>query len=91
MKRKILNSLMFGCLIILTTTLNSCQKEGCIDPDSTTYDSTADKDDGTCQYEGEIVLWYDLEASNGLINDGSSSLTFYVDGQVVGSTACLSF
>ena len=85
MKR--VNQLMLVLMILGTTTMTSCKKEGCTDPDSTTYNPDAKKDDGTCQYEGETVFWYGQTASDGLIADGATNLTFYVDGQVVGSTA----
>jgi len=85
MKR--VNQLMLVLIILGTTTMTSCKKEGCTDPDSTTYNPDATKDDWTCQYEGETVFWYGQTASDGLIADGATNLTFYVDGQVVGSTA----
>ena len=85
MKR--VNQLMLGLLILGVTTMTSCKKEGCADPDSTTYNSEAKKDDGTCQYEGEAIFWYGETASNGLTADGATNLTFYVDGEIVGSTA----
>jgi hypothetical protein len=85
MKR--VNQLLFGLMILGTTTMTSCKKEGCTDSDSTNYNSEAKKDDGTCQYEGETVFWYGEAASNGLVIDGATTLTFYVDGEIVGSTA----
>ncbi|MFT5229356.1 MAG: hypothetical protein ACI9RU_001861 [Litorivivens sp.] len=85
MKR--VNQLMLGLLILGVTTMTSCKKEGCTDSDSTTYNSEAMDDDGTCQYEGEAVFWYGETASNGLTADGATNLTFYVDGEIVGSTA----
>lgn len=81
------NKLMLGILIFGVTAMTSCKKEGCTDPDSTTYNSDAKKDDGTCQYEGETVFWYGETASNGLVADGASNLTFYIDGEIAGSTA----
>ncbi|HIA35839.1 MAG TPA: hypothetical protein EYM84_06840 [Flavobacteriales bacterium] len=87
MKLVRVNQLLLGLVIIGATTLTSCKKEGCTDLDSTTYNSSAKKDDGTCQFEGRSVFWYGLTASDGLVNDGATNLTFYVDGQVVGSTA----
>lgn len=66
--------------------LTSCKKEGCTDMDAKNYNAEADVNDNTCTYEGSNVLWYDQTASQGLINDGATSLTFYVNGQIVGST-----
>lgn len=83
MKTKILS-----ILIISLSILNSgCLKPGCTDGDATNFNSKAKKDDGTCHYEGKVVFWNNLYTSTSLLNDGAVSLTYYVDGQVVGSSA----
>jgi len=76
-----------GLLIVGSTFLTSCKKEGCTDLNSKNYNADAKKDDGTCQYEGRALLWYNQSASTGLQNDGAITLTYYVDGQIVGSSA----
>jgi len=81
----ILVAVLFSAATMFTT---SCSKEqGCTDPDSKKYSETAEEDDGSCAYEGKTVFWYDEEAATGLINDGAVSLTYYVDGKVVGSSS----
>ncbi len=68
--------------------LQSCRpEEGCTNKDATNYSPDAEKDDGTCKYSGEIVFWYNSTTSANLIDYLSESLTFYVDGAVVGSTS----
>lgn len=74
-------------LIFLMDSCNNNKIRGCTDPDSINYDALAERDDGSCQYIGEAVIWYDQIASDGLINDGATALTFYVDDEVVGSSA----
>lgn len=64
---------------------------GCTDPDSINFNQLAERDDGSCEYEGEAVIWYGETASQGLINDGATALTFYVNGDVVGSSATTVF
>src|SRR5512133_3255064 len=85
--------LIFVCslLIIGLSSTNSCKKDnkirGCMDKDSKEYSPTAQEDDGSCLYEGSIVFWYSKIASDGLIADGATALTFYMNSQVVGSSA----
>ena len=77
------------CLLVLVSisTITSCKKEGCTDPDSIKYDADAKTDNGTCEYEGKVVFWYSEATALKLIVKGATTLTYYVDGQVVGSSA----
>lgn len=74
---------LFFCLAFF----NSCKKEGCTDIYATNYDSAAKTNDGSCQYEGTVQFWYNQSTSQNLIDDGSTSLTISVDGNVIGSYA----
>jgi hypothetical protein len=91
MKKKVSIALHL-ILLVASVNLSSCSKEqGCMDPNSTAYNSEAEEDDGSCRYEGSNVLWYNEAAATGLVNDGAVSLTFYVNGETVGSTAATQF
>ena len=78
-------AMLIGSMTILTT---SCAKEkGCTDPDSINYNADAEEDDGSCEYVGRVVFWYNEATADSLLEDGAISLTYYVDGTLVGSSA----
>jgi len=85
--------LLFICLLFAfgSGVTSSCKKEhkikGCTDKDSKNYDPAAQVNDGSCLYEGAVVFWYDATASAGLLADSAISLTFYLNGEIVGSSA----
>ena len=78
--------ILFSVIVALSTTLSSCKKGGCTDKNAINYNSGARKSDGSCSFEGRVILWYGQNASTELQNNGATALTFYVDGQPVGST-----
>jgi len=76
-------------LLLIGTTTTSCKKvQGCMDSVAKNYDALAEKDDGSCIYEGKVVFWYTEPVSEYLINDRFvTSLAYYVGGELVGSSA----
>ena len=40
-------------------TFNSCKIEGCTDNTAINYESKANEDDGSCNYEGHAIFWVD--------------------------------
>lgn len=83
----LLTSLFLVSGIVVMDSCNDRRIRGCTDPDSINFDELAERDDGSCRFEGYAVIWYDRNASAGLINDGATALTFYLDNEVVGSSA----
>ena len=73
---------------LLSMVAISCKKEeGCTDKSASNFSETAEKDDGSCKYKGSVVFWYDALTALLMSAEGIESLTFYVDGAIVGSTA----
>jgi len=78
---------ILGLLLLTSISFVSCKKEGCTDVDAINYDDSANRDDGTCNFEGELVFWFDGTTAANLVQDDISSLTYYVDNKLVGSTS----
>lgn len=78
---------IIGLLLLATITFSSCSKKGCVDVSAENYCDECKKDDGTCTYKGEVVFWYNKATSDSLTADAATALTYYVDGQIVGSSA----
>lgn len=74
-------------VLLVLVVISSCKKEGCTDSDAVNFSTDAKQDNGTCKYEGRAVIWYGESTSLSLQNDNATSLTYYVNGEVVGSTA----
>ncbi len=81
------NKVLMAAGLIALFAITGCKEEGCTDPNATNFNSDADTNDGSCVFEGSVVFWYGANAAQGLLDFGSTSLTYFVDGQVVGSSA----
>tara|TARA_B110000459_G_scaffold176153_1_gene200025 strand:- start:157 stop:639 length:483 start_codon:yes stop_codon:yes gene_type:complete len=79
--------LAIGTMSIMFTSCGEDEIFGCTDPIADNYDELADMTDGSCQYSGEIVFWYNQATAQALILDNATALTYYVDGEIVGSSA----
>lgn len=79
--------LLFSLLTLISISIMSCKREGCTDPDSLTFDDKAKSDDGTCKYDGSITFWYNGQAADKMIAENITTLTFYVNNKIIGSTA----
>jgi hypothetical protein len=84
---KNLRFLTIAFVLASLSLLSSCKKEGCTDTDGINYSADAKKDDGSCKYEGTVQFWYDQATAESLVASGSTSLTYYIDGSIVGSSA----
>jgi hypothetical protein len=74
-------------LLCCTPFFFSCARKGCTDETAENFDVHAKKSDNTCTYKGSVVFWYGKETSQQLISSGATSLIYYFDNQLVGSTS----
>jgi hypothetical protein len=71
----------------LVVLLGSCAKEGCTDGIADNFCEDCKKDDGSCTYSASVQFWYGQSTATNLVTDGSTSLTYYIDNTIVGSSA----
>jgi hypothetical protein len=82
MKKTILTVMLFA---LGSMTLSSCRKEGCTDIDATNFNEEADKDDGSCNYSENLIIWQDESTALTAVNLGITKYYFFIDGSMVGS------
>ena len=80
-------SVVFTVLSLALVLFTSCKHEGCTDVDSVNFDPKANVNDGSCEYEGSVVFWYNQATADSLQDYDAQSLTISVDNQVIGSYA----
>ena len=79
--------LALSASVLMLGSMTSCKKEGCTDSYATNYDEKADKDNGTCTYTASVQFWYNKSTSDALVALGVTNLKYYIDNQLIGSTA----
>ncbi len=100
MKTKLI---IFLLVIFAMPTINSCKKEspkpasvaGCMDPLSLNYNSAATIDNGTCQYKGQAMFWYNSNGTMATVTIGSETeyITMYYSTSypACGASGCATF
>ena len=67
-----------------TTTITPLPVEGCTDPNAINYNSQADTDNNSCDFTADILFYLNEDAAIFLYNN-VQKLTFYIDGNNIGS------
>ncbi len=95
---KFVNILFFTILISLVVN-NSCEKDikpveiikGCMDAEGKNYNPLAAESDGSCEYSGSVVFWYNEAVSDSLIGSGAVKLFCYIDTLEIGSLRTIKY
>jgi len=87
MKNKIILPIIL--ITISITFLYSCRKDiaGCMDKDSTNYNESATKDDGSCKYSCNVLYWWKAPFSDSCSTYGITTIKVYLDGTFKGALA----
>lgn len=77
-------TLLFILALCFVGSLSSCKRLGCKEVNSINYDADAKKDDGSCVYEGTLILWLSQFQSNLYTTAGVTDLHFIVNNELIG-------
>jgi len=83
MKKILLFSLSLITLISCET--NPIPIEGCTDPNAINYNNQADINNNSCDFTGDILFYLNQESGIYLYNEGVEKLTFFINGNNIGS------
>lgn len=76
-------------ILVCFSFLLSCKKdkEGCKDSLATNFCSDCDASKpADCEFTGDVVFWYQKDVGDRFDTTGTSSLFYYLDGQLAGTT-----
>lgn len=68
--------------VLLNVALVSCNRNGCTDKDAFNYDSNAKKNDCSCIYSANLLVWYTPEASNYIYNNWGANYCYLYIGHI---------
>jgi hypothetical protein len=79
-------------IAMIITTLPACDKKGCTDLTASNFCSKCNSDDGSCKYQGNVVVWWtQATAQHWQSSYNTSSVTVYVDNVSAGTFATSTF
>jgi hypothetical protein len=88
MKNKTQNKMKKNFLFLIVASslvFTACKKKGCTDADANNYLAEAEKDDGTCTYNGHATFWFDQATSITQNQAGTTTIEIFV-GDVSGGS-----
>lgn len=82
---------LFLVALTLVGALFSCKKEGCTEPFAVNYSDDAEKDDGSCVFEGRVMVWFNSVTATDLVNASIPNVDIVIDGVMEGSIGMTQF
>ncbi len=83
MKTKIIFGILAICFSVVI--FNACGVPGCMDPNSTNFNSKATEDNGSCNYQGRFVFWWKKAFNDTCVKYSVANIKIYVDGVLKGT------
>ena len=77
--------LLFSLSLITLVSCETTPIEGCTDPNAINYNYNADINNNSCDFNSDIIFYLDQNAGIYLYNTGVQKLTFYLEGNNIGS------
>lgn len=78
-------------IILLTLLAFSCKKKGCVETAAINYNSEAEKDDGSCEFSGTAILWFNSVTATNMVNSSIPNIDLYINGVSIGSCSATQY
>ena len=77
--KKIYSTSAAIAFVVGAIVMNGCVKpRGCTDASAVNFESKAKKDDGSCEYSGNVVVWFNKATSDSMLATGVNHLTLHL-------------
>jgi hypothetical protein len=84
MKKKLFLPILY--IAIILAIVPSCKRKGCTDSASTNFCSKCNTDDGSCQYQGNVVIWWNQATAQSWLNTYvATKVDVTIDGIFIGT------
>jgi hypothetical protein len=78
-------TLVSAALLVALFGFTGCKEDGCTDPDAVNYNADAKSDDSLCEWEADVVFWFDEPYANFMSNFGTTQLRVTFDNDYLGA------
>jgi hypothetical protein len=72
-------------LLILSISIVSCKRKGCMNPKATNYDKKANEGCACCEFEGQLLFWFNQDTKDALVDEGVGTLRYKLNDNLTGT------